>query len=516
MVGETLTVKQASKILQVDSNTIYRWARAGKISASKIGKEWRILKSDLSNFFEESKKTNKPSIQFLDGKNGLIQAYEKSLNSSEEILAYSSSRDMFETLPDYIQDYINRRVEKGIPMRSIIPHTLEGRRHRELALKELRATILLQLKFDFTPEIYVYEDNVIVMSLKKGEESAIIIRGKEIADAMKKIFELAWETAAKYDRWEILREGLITVPLTGKMLLENINCKKIIIEKEITDNKLDDLLQEGKIKKQIGSEQWFRNFDNWYSTTAYANPYQTVYTELKILNQNEKELARIVSNAALVFYGIGTGDTEMIFVKNSLKLNKIVEVFAIDVIDVFIHGFIQSLKNINLDYPKSEIMFKGYNTLFENTDKKMFDLRNLKAERKAHICVGNTVGNFESDKIFSIFKNNSYTGDLLVLGLQLNEKPERILAKYSQNLRFKRIVIDAVARSFGRIIDETELNWKFNEKEFQIEVWLEDVLVFRSKKFELKTLDEIAEKHSFTRIKVFSDNGFAVVLYQKQ
>ena len=56
-----LTIKQAAKLLQVDPNTIYRWARAGKFPASKIGKEWRVLRSDVIKFVE----SKKAQTQFL-------------------------------------------------------------------------------------------------------------------------------------------------------------------------------------------------------------------------------------------------------------------------------------------------------------------------------------------------------------------------------------------------------------------------------------------------------------------
>ncbi|MBI4092229.1 MAG: L-histidine N(alpha)-methyltransferase [Candidatus Levybacteria bacterium] len=56
-----LTIKQAAKLLQVDPNTIYRWARGGKFPASKIGKEWRVLRSDVIKFVE----SKKAQTQFL-------------------------------------------------------------------------------------------------------------------------------------------------------------------------------------------------------------------------------------------------------------------------------------------------------------------------------------------------------------------------------------------------------------------------------------------------------------------
>ncbi|HVZ11559.1 MAG TPA: L-histidine N(alpha)-methyltransferase [Patescibacteria group bacterium] len=59
--NQILTIQQAARLLQVDPNTIYRWARAGKFPASKIGKEWRVLRSDVIKFVESKKRRS----QFL-------------------------------------------------------------------------------------------------------------------------------------------------------------------------------------------------------------------------------------------------------------------------------------------------------------------------------------------------------------------------------------------------------------------------------------------------------------------
>ena len=61
MQNQILTIRQAARLLQVDPNTIYRWARAGRFPASKIGKEWRILHSDVLDFVEKHKRKS----QFL-------------------------------------------------------------------------------------------------------------------------------------------------------------------------------------------------------------------------------------------------------------------------------------------------------------------------------------------------------------------------------------------------------------------------------------------------------------------
>jgi len=52
-VPEILTVKQLAEYLQMDTYTIYRLARNGKIPATKIGAEWRFKKNLIDKWIEE-------------------------------------------------------------------------------------------------------------------------------------------------------------------------------------------------------------------------------------------------------------------------------------------------------------------------------------------------------------------------------------------------------------------------------------------------------------------------------
>jgi len=53
-------------------------------------------------------------------------------------------------------------------------------------------------KFNIDIEIDIFDNKVIIASWK--ENLAIIIESQKIADAQKKIFELAWEGAGKYQK----------------------------------------------------------------------------------------------------------------------------------------------------------------------------------------------------------------------------------------------------------------------------------------------------------------------------
>jgi excisionase family DNA binding protein len=50
MSAELLTVEAAAEMLQLHPKTVLRFIREGRIRASKVGKQYRILRSDLRSF----------------------------------------------------------------------------------------------------------------------------------------------------------------------------------------------------------------------------------------------------------------------------------------------------------------------------------------------------------------------------------------------------------------------------------------------------------------------------------
>nr|WP_295891170.1 helix-turn-helix domain-containing protein [uncultured Devosia sp.] len=50
MTTEFLTVEAASEALQLHAKTVLRFIREGKLRATKVGKQYRVLRSDLDAF----------------------------------------------------------------------------------------------------------------------------------------------------------------------------------------------------------------------------------------------------------------------------------------------------------------------------------------------------------------------------------------------------------------------------------------------------------------------------------
>lgn len=140
----------------------------------------------------------RPQVRFYEGLDGLQKVYEDTLSSCEEIRAYASVEDIAPTLPYYFPEYYKRRAKKGIAIRAIFPESADAHERARLDNEEIRQSrIVSREKYAFHPEINIYDNKMMIASWR--EKLGIIIESSEIADAMKQIFELAWDRAGEID-----------------------------------------------------------------------------------------------------------------------------------------------------------------------------------------------------------------------------------------------------------------------------------------------------------------------------
>jgi len=163
----------------------------------KIEKQQKEIEELLPALISlENPESTKPKVSFYEGEKGMSQAYEDTLTSKEEILAYANVEDMHKGLPNFFPDYYKRRaIEKKIHIRCIAPDNKTSIERHKHDKKENREMVLIPSKnYDFSPEINIYEDKVLIASWR--EKMAIIIKSKEIADFHKQMYKLCWKQAA--------------------------------------------------------------------------------------------------------------------------------------------------------------------------------------------------------------------------------------------------------------------------------------------------------------------------------
>jgi excisionase family DNA binding protein len=61
LMNDLLTVLEVMSYLKVCRATVQRWCKEGKLPAVKIGKEYRIRRSDLERWYESLLKEHEPA-----------------------------------------------------------------------------------------------------------------------------------------------------------------------------------------------------------------------------------------------------------------------------------------------------------------------------------------------------------------------------------------------------------------------------------------------------------------------
>ncbi len=141
-----------------------------------------------------------PKVRYFEGLDGIKRALEDTLlNDNTEILATGGAEDMFLVVgEEYSREYFKKRVKKNIKIRGIAsgdPGTMKVAERNEEELREI--LIVPDDRFHFSVETNIYNDKVLNISWK--EKFAVLIESKEITDAQKKVFELAWAEAKRLD-----------------------------------------------------------------------------------------------------------------------------------------------------------------------------------------------------------------------------------------------------------------------------------------------------------------------------
>ena len=100
----------------------------------------------LQNLYNSPK--IKPFIKYFEGKEGIKEMYEDSLRSlkkGDEILSYVGE-DVYKDMPEYLDSYIQRRVEKNIRIRGIYKESILGKKYMDKNQEQLREVKLLPAK----------------------------------------------------------------------------------------------------------------------------------------------------------------------------------------------------------------------------------------------------------------------------------------------------------------------------------------------------------------------------------
>jgi sugar-specific transcriptional regulator TrmB len=150
----------------------------------------------LQSTHKESK--FKPKVVVVEGKEGLRKGFDDALKSEEKIMrVFSSTKDIFKSLPGYLPIFVMKRMIRGIKMYGIHPDDETSRemlRRIPNSLDEI--TLVPPEKFRFPSDMAIYDNKVAFTShdLLFGAS----VESKEIAEVMKIVFDLAQLEARRF------------------------------------------------------------------------------------------------------------------------------------------------------------------------------------------------------------------------------------------------------------------------------------------------------------------------------
>ncbi len=167
----------------------------------KVDGQRKQLQELLPNFLAiYGEKKQQPFTQLFDGPQAAREVYEDILEKTKKEYVYFSSPQLTLEMVErpYMEDWVSRRVKKGINARSL---RVKGKTLTNAPIFNDEAKYLRQIRYlphylDMKSSIYIYENNVGVISTS-DEKVAFIIRSKDLAYSMRQIFEFIWQVSLK-------------------------------------------------------------------------------------------------------------------------------------------------------------------------------------------------------------------------------------------------------------------------------------------------------------------------------
>lgn len=162
---------------------------------------------DLQNIY---KKENKPVIKFFEGVEGIKNIYWHTLDAKSMIYSvldlgvYLTGKEK-EYYDKFGKDYIKERSKLGVKEKALVLKNEAGIEFYNTTYKDnpqyrkVTEYRWLDKQFPFIPaaEVNIYDDIVMGVLVKPGENVAFEVKNSSFANSLKIIFELAWQQAEK-------------------------------------------------------------------------------------------------------------------------------------------------------------------------------------------------------------------------------------------------------------------------------------------------------------------------------
>lgn len=136
---------------------------------------------------------NKPRIFFYEGREEVQNMYDDTLREGKPLFNFTSIINLYDYLDRaWVENYIQKRIEKGISTKIISLESPEVIEWKEKAKQELRE-IKLMPKADilFSGDLHIYGNKIIITTYKKNL-LGVLIEDENISAMFRLMFTMLW------------------------------------------------------------------------------------------------------------------------------------------------------------------------------------------------------------------------------------------------------------------------------------------------------------------------------------
>ena len=165
-----------------------------------INKKQELIKRFLPNMLAlYNEKKEKPQIQLFEGREGVREVYRK-IYSANSVYFFGTVKEAEKYDPEALYAFVDRAAKMNFSVRDLLTHSAEDIAYAKKARLEKNYEIkFLPEGWNFLTDNAIFGDNVVFFSFHP-QIFAVVICSKEIALAIRTLFEFSWQAADTYEQ----------------------------------------------------------------------------------------------------------------------------------------------------------------------------------------------------------------------------------------------------------------------------------------------------------------------------
>lgn len=147
----------------------------------------------------QNNKKNKPKVYILEGVEGVKKAYDMTYEA-KEVLVQCLTDDYGDVPASFFSEYFDKFFkETNVKSKEILAEGEDDNYINKYSSKK-NLQLRIPVSGDTSTDLMIYEDKVVFVSFEKGSTYSLVVEDAKVANAMKILYNLAWESAAKKDK----------------------------------------------------------------------------------------------------------------------------------------------------------------------------------------------------------------------------------------------------------------------------------------------------------------------------